>query len=164
MKIDLKSHIISALAIFKNFFSQYTIYKKLLIQDIAQLSISDQQVIESHLQLLNSEGLYKEFISYSFPNLISEGNIEKIIETLSSKDPDQTITVKSAYVNAQKESSNGLVIKAFKTIHPVIDLKNCIYYSYGKILSQQLANFFDGYKFCSSLATAGGDKQNIFFC
>ena len=115
--------------------------------------------------MLNTAGLYEDFVKYNFPNLITKSNIGQVIETLSSEDPDQTITVKSAYVNAQKESANGLSINFFKDFKPVIDFKNCLYYAFGGNLSQQkLSNFSDGEQFCESLTTTGiGTGQNIFF-
>ena len=130
---------------------------------MAQLSTFEQHVLQSHIQLLNSPGLYKDFTMYNFPHLITESNIGHIIETLSSEDPDQTITVKSAYSNAQKVSSNGLIIKMFKARQPVIDLNNCLYYAYGRNFSQQkLANFSDSEKFCQP--SQGHEiGRNIFF-
>ena len=123
----------------------------------------EQQLVQSHIQLLNSPGLYKDFIKYNFPNLITESNIGQVIKALSSMDPDQTITVKSAYVKAQKESSNGLIIDHFKALQPVIDLNNCIFYAYGRNFSQQkLANSSDGETFCSSIQSIS-IEQNIFF-
>lgn len=132
-------------------------------QDPAHLSRSESQVVLSHFQLLNDTELYKDFVKDNFPNFGSKVNIEQLIEILASKDPAQTITVKSAYENARRESSNGFnILRGYTTLKPVIDLKNCYYYAHGKPSNQKLANISDGNTFCSSLG-APNPGYNVFF-
>ena len=112
--------------------------------------------------MLNSEGLYKEFVTENFPNLITETNIEHMMETLSSKDPDQTITVKAAYENARKETLNGFKSSYYIFPQSVLDLKNCFFYSHGKSSKHQLGNYSDGNKYCSSLNVTNPLSSPIF--
>ena len=127
------------------------IIKAYCFQDIAELSVADQKLLNYYQLLLNKS---KDFLNSDFPNSNNIKGIETVVEIFSSKKPDETITLKSAYSNSPEFSQQHFNYSHYKNfslrVDVITDLNNCFMYLHGAADKKSLANFNDSLNFCTS--------------
>jgi hypothetical protein len=127
------------------------IIKVYCFQDIAELSVADHKLLNYYQLLLNNS---KDFLNSDFPNSNNIKGIETVVEIFSSKKPDETITLKSAYSNSPEFSQQHFNYSHYKNfslrVDVITDLNNCFMYLHGAADKKSLANFNDSLNFCTS--------------
>ncbi len=121
-------------------------------QKPAFLTSSENEIIHN---LLN-ETMFNQFLASNFPSVASKLNFNRIIQVLTSKDPNQTISVTSAYDLSAGQTINLFTFEKITTFSnakkAVFDLKRCMVYTF-KNVSQlnysRLASYYESYDYCT---------------